>query len=410
MVKEQYVVSMKKFKKTFEDMTAGSSARMVPLIVQAFVIAVIGAVAASPARADDSVNGSGDSARDFARNSAGDSVDDSACDSIIVMFWNLENFFDWRDGGCGDSDREFSSFGQRRWTKSRFYTKCSVIAKTFMWIEDVCGRAPDAAGFAEVENRFVLQALIGSTLLRKYGYEIVHYDSPDPRGIDVALIYRNSVFRKISSRPVKVSSGCGKAPDQGFLTRDILYVALELAPAHGGKVIHFLVNHHPSKYGGADVSEPKRAAAVGTMVSVCDSVRESWGHNGEYKASGACSGPDLVCMGDFNDTPDNPILDLSGQGLENKAFELFRRGEGTIRYKGIRDMIDMFFVSESLADESEMSVCRIPFLTVRDGAYPGEKPFRTYSGPRYIGGVSDHCPILLKIKVVLSDDIGNFER
>ena len=374
MVKEQYVVSMKKFKKTFEDMTAGSSARMVPLIVQAFVIAVIGAVAASPARADDSVNGSGDSARDFARNSAGDSVDDSACDSIIVMFWNLENFFDWRDGGCGDSDREFSSFGQRRWTKSRFYTKCSVIAKTFMWIEDVCGRAPDAAGFAEVENRFVLQALIGSTLLRKYGYEIVHYDWP-----------------------VKVSSGCGKAPDQGFLTRDILYVALELAPAHGGKVIHFLVNHHPSKYGGADVSEPKRAAAVGTMVSVCDSVRESWGHNGEYKASGACSGPDLVCMGDFNDTPDNPILDLSGQGLENKAFELFRRGEGTIRYKGIRDMIDMFFVSESLADESEMSVCRIPFLTVRDGAYPGEKPFRTYSGPRYIGGVSDHCPIWMEL-------------
>ena len=126
-----------------------------------------------------------------------------AGDSLLLMFWNLENFFDYRDQGTGSSDAEFSSSGQRKWTKSRFYTKCNAIAKTFLWIGDEYGRMPDMAGFAEVENRSVLNALLYSTALRKYDYGIVHYDSPDTRGIDVALIYRKGVFRKVRSRPVR---------------------------------------------------------------------------------------------------------------------------------------------------------------------------------------------------------------
>ncbi len=322
----------------------------------------------------------------FANAAGVEKSEDRRGEPLLVMFWNLENFFDWKDGGGSGSDREFSSFGERHWTRSRFYTKCNVIAKTFLWMEDEYGRIPDVAGFAEVENMFVLNALLNSTALRKYDYEAVHYDSPDPRGIDVALIYRRSVFMKSVSRPVRVPSrhGSGQGSDSypDFRTRDILYVALQrVQGSDSGKIMHFLVNHHPSKYGGTEVSAPKRMAAMETMVSVCDSVGLA----------------DIVCMGDFNDTPDSPLFDFSGRSLVNKADSLYRKGEGTIRYRGKRDLIDMFIVSSGIAGKSVMEICMVPFLTVWDNAYPGEKPFRTYSGPRYIGGVSDHCPILLRI-------------
>lgn len=303
---------------------------------------------------------------------------------MLVMFWNLENFFDWRDGGYSDSDNEFSSFGQRHWTKGRFYAKCDAVAKALMWTEGEYGRIPDVIGVAEVENRHVLEALLENTSLRKYGYGIVHHDSPDPRGIDVALLYRKDVFRLVRERPVHVSG------NPSFRTRDILYVCLE--PAVSDRPVHFLVNHHPSKYGGAEVSVPRRKAAVGTMLSVCDSV---------YRTEGDSAW--IISMGDFNDTPDNPLLDFGnrdhGSGdLVNMAVPFSEKGEGTIRYKGKREMIDMFIVSPEVAGRSGMEVMHIPFLTVPDNAHPGDKPFRTYSGPVYIGGVSDHCPILLKIE------------
>lgn len=297
----------------------------------------------------------------------------------LVMFWNLENFFDWTDSGYSTSDNEFSSYGQRHWTKGRFRAKCDAVAKALMWTEGECGRIPDVIGVAEVENRHVLESLLGSTSLRKYGYAIVHHDSPDTRGIDVALLYRKDVFRLVRERPVHVSG------NPSFRTRDILYVCLE--SAGDGRPVHFLVNHHPSKYGGAEVSVPRRMAAVQTMLSVCDSVCRAAGDSAR-----------IICMGDFNDTPDNPLLDFTDGDMVNMAGPLSERGEGTIRYKGRREMIDMFIVSPGVACRSGMEVLYIPFLTVPDNAHPGDKPFRTYSGPVYIGGVSDHCPILLKME------------
>ena len=109
-----------------------------------------------------------------------------------VMFWNLENFFDYRCDSLSVSDAEFSSFGDRHWTKKRFYTKCNAVAKAILWIGSDEGALPDVIGLAEIENAFVLRRLLGATALRKAGYKIVHYDSPDPRGIDVALLYRTS--------------------------------------------------------------------------------------------------------------------------------------------------------------------------------------------------------------------------
>ena len=298
-------------------------------------------------------------------------------DSLVVMFWNVENFFDHVDQGTGESDKEFSSFGARHWTKRKFQTKCDDIAKSMLWIGDEYGRMPDVIGLAEVENRWVLWKLLNNTLLRKYDYKIVHFDSGDRRGIDVALLYRESVFRKVShSLKVPVVGG------ERMSTRDMLQVCLEGVT---GQKINMIVCHHPSKYGGAEESSSRRNAAMEALRGLCDSLEI------------ADPGVPVVVMGDFNDTPDGEQFSLLEGALVNMADGLFTEGYGTIRYQGVWELIDMFLVSEELASGSEMEILQIPFLMTYEKKYPGMKPLRTYSGPRYVGGVSDHCPIVLCI-------------
>ena len=303
---------------------------------------------------------------------------ESEKDGTLVMFWNLENFFDWTDQGTGESDREFSSMGERHWTRKKFYAKCDAISKTMMWMADRYGRMPDVAGFAEVENRRVLKMLLESTLLRKYGYEIVHFESGDRRGIDVSLIYRTEVFDKVGES-VRTPEFEGEKMD----TRDILTV--KLRRKSDGENVNFIVNHHPSKFGGSKASEGRRTAVMKSLSEFCDSLLKS-PENAE-----------IVAMGDFNDNPDGEQFALLEGILVNKSGILHEEREGTIRYEGRWDLIDMFFTSPDLAGRSEMHIERVPFLMMRERKHPGEKPFRTYSGPRYIGGVSDHCPIILWI-------------
>ena len=298
-------------------------------------------------------------------------------DSLVVMFWNVENFFDYVDGGTGESDREFSSYGVRHWTKRKFQAKCDDIAKSMLCIADEYGRMPDVVGLAEVENRLVLWRLLNNTLLRKYDYRIVHFDSDDRRGIDVALLYRESVFSKVShSLTVPVADGVRMS------TRDMLQVCLKDVM---GQKINMIVCHHPSKYGGTEESSSRRNAAMGALRGLCDSLEIS------------DPGVPIVAMGDFNDTPDGDQFRFLDGALVNKAEGLFEAGQGTIRYQGVWELIDMFIVSESLIDISEMKIVQMPFLMTYEKKYPGMKPLRTYSGPRYIGGVSDHCPIVLCI-------------
>ena len=301
----------------------------------------------------------------------------AAQDEKLVVFWNLENFFDYVDGGEGESDREWSSTGSRRWTKTRFYTKCDAIAKTMFWIGEKYGRMPDVIGVAEVENSGVLYKLLSSSLLRKYDYKVVHYDSHDRRGIDVALLYRSSLYRKVSS-----SVTVPEYDAQKLSTRDILQVCLESVD---GERINVLVNHHPSKYGGSQASESRRDAAMTAMRNLCDSLAI------------ADSGIPVIAMGDFNDTPDGEQFRMLDGVLVNKADSLFRAGQGTIRFEGKWDLIDMFMVSGSISEKSAMEILQLPFLMTYEKKYPGLKPLRTYSGPRYIGGVSDHCPIVLTV-------------
>ncbi len=294
-------------------------------------------------------------------------------DSLLVVFWNLENFFDWVDEGTGEAEREFSSFGARHWSRKRFYRKCDAVAKSLLWMGDRYGRMPDLVGVAEIENKGVLTKLLNGTVLRKLDYEIVHYESSDRRGIDVALLYRRSSAELLSSSK--------KRPHHDGLkmdTRDILHAQMRLA---GGLEVDFMVNHHPSKFGGGEKSRGRREAAMTTLKEMCDSLG-----NGN-----------IIAMGDFNDTPDSDSFSIIGGTLMNKGMELHERGEGTIRYEGEWDLIDMFMVGGSLAERTKMEVCRIPFLMTWEKKHPGEKPRRTYSGPRYIGGVSDHCPVILRL-------------
>ena len=293
-----------------------------------------------------------------------------AAGGVRVMFWNLENFFDFVDGGTGESDAEFSSTGPRRWTMKRFYRKCHAVAKTILW-----AGTPDIIGTAEVENRFVLRQLVTKTALRKLDYEIVHFDSPDPRGIDCALLYRASRLTLVSAKPCRVS-----AP--GLQTRDILLAGFRTLD---GDSLAVLVNHHPSKYGDGE-TDWRREVAVARLRALGDSLAAAgWSR--------------AVAVGDFNDVPENPLFRI----LE-PAFSLCRQtggpggNRGSIRFNGEWQLIDLCFVSPALAGTASFSVLEPPFLTERDAAHSGDKPLRTYSGPRYIGGVSDHRPILVRLE------------
>lgn len=291
-------------------------------------------------------------------------------DTLRVMFWNLENLFDFTDSGSGGSDADFSATGSRRWSRKRFYTKVNSVAKTILWAgESHGGRMPAAVGFAEVENAFAVRQIMLAPAFRAYDIGYVHYDSPDPRGIDVALIYDRSQLRLLRSVPHPVNGGT---------TRDILEAEFLTVK---GDTLTLLVNHHPSKYGGAS-SEALRRGAMETLAEICRSCRHP-----------------VIAMGDFNDTPDAPAFSLLDGILVNKASGLHAKGEGTIRFDGRWELIDMFMTSPDLAACADMTIPTSPFLLVKDSAHSGYKPLRTYSGPRYTGGVSDHLPILLDIPI-----------
>lgn len=296
-------------------------------------------------------------------------------DMLSVMFWNLENFYDNRDDGAGESDKEFSSSGTRRWTRRRFTAKCNTISKSIYHISDRYGRMPDFIGLAEVENERVLKRLIYDTALKKAGYSYIHFEGKDPRGIDVAALYLES-----SMKPESITRKTPVYQGDTLLTRDILHIRMNVM----GDIFDFIVNHHPSKYGGSESSQGRREAAMTAMKHLCDSLMAS----GSKK---------IVAMGDFNDNPDADSFSIIDSILSNKAEELYKRGEGTIRYEGRWDMIDMFLVSPGMDKDTMMEVVKIPFLMTKDSRHVGDKPLRTYSGPKYIGGVSDHCPVILHI-------------
>lgn len=258
-------------------------------------------------------------------------------DSLLIVFWNIENFFDYRS----------VAKPQKYWTSRRFYRKCEDISRTLMRIADSYGRMPDAVGFAEVENRFAVQQIISSTLLRKLDYKVLHCDSPDRRGIDCALIYRSSTLTLRNWSSVHILDSNGTV----IPTRDILVAEFDS--------LAVLVNHHPSQIGGK--TEPRRKA-MQTMYGIMDSLAAA-GHGR------------IISVGDFNEARWTP------QPL------------GTIRYNGVWEKIDGVFSIGGASIREE--VFADASLLTEDRTFGGLKPLRTFSGPRYLGGISDHLPIVV---------------
>ncbi len=305
-----------------------------------------------------------------------------------IVFWNLENYFDPFDDPA-TSDDEFTPTGEKRWSWKKFVKKRNDIAKVIISLG--VDNYPALIGFAEVENRFVIDQLVRSSPLAMLDYGIIHRDSPDERGIDVAMLYKRSLFRPLKTDFYRISNR-----DSSLKTRLILYAKGVLEELD---TVHVFVNHWPSKLGGESVSRPKRESAARTLRLVCDSILT------------VNSRANIIIMGDFNDTPDSGLFTSSfinppqSHPLVNLASSLKAKGVGTIKYKTEWELIDMFIVSLNLLDKNEpifcpdnaMQIYKPPFLLEDDRIYLGKKPFRCLTGPRYNGGVSDHLPIVLSI-------------
>lgn len=311
-----------------------------------------------------------------------------------IMFYNVENFFDWFDDPCTRDD-EFMPAGQMHWTERRFRVKLNNMYKVIVAAGE--WEPPEIVSFAEVENRYVLSQLVSETPLLKYHYEIVHHDSPDQRGIDVALIYRSDRMYKISDRIFRIDYADPDIPG----TRDILYCVFKI---NRKDTIHVFVNHWPSRSGGQLSSEKNRFYVAAVLKSKTDSLFRL---NHKQK---------IVILGDFNDQPDNKSLKeiLEAKLLEDtpESEQLYnlsscpskRTSCGTHKYQGNWSILDQVIVSGDLLHQNGIyllpdayKIFDPPFLLEPDDRYLGSKPYRTYSGYKYHGGFSDHLPVYIDI-------------
>jgi len=308
------------------------------------------------------------------------------------MFYNVENLFDSYNDSLTNDD-EFTPMGTRHWTWAKMNQKVVGIYKTIVAVGE--WEPPVFVGLCEIENGYVLYQLAHETPLLKYDYKIVHRDSPDPRGIDVALLFRNDLFELQESRFFKVTF----LDEPNRKTREILYVRGTLA---GIDTIHVFVNHWPSKFGGELESNSGRFAAANTLREKIDSIRVFY--------------PDarILIMGDFNDEPEStPLVDglkvcldtnsTCPSELVSIASILKSKGQGSYKYQGVWGMIDQIIVSKSLLDQKHKiytspdnaSVFKADFLLESDDSFVGDKPFRTFAGYKYHGGYSDHLPVFI---------------
>lgn len=292
---------------------------------------------------------------------------------LLVMFWNVENFFDTHDNPS-TADDPFTPRGEKFWSRKKFEKKRDDIARIIMLAAEKHGKFPAIIGLCEVENSFVLTQLVEYTPLAKMGYKFIHKDSPDARGIDVALLYREEEFKPLQREfyPLVSEDGDTLSSRLVLYTKGVLY---------GLDTLHVFVNHWPSKLGGDAQTRHKRLLASNTLKEVADSILKN------------TSNANIIVMGDFNDTPQSaPVKNLNN--MVNLA-QWSSGAEGTHKYKESWELIDQFLVSGNLL--WEMEIFAPQQLLQRDETYLGYKLRKTYSGPRYLGGISDHLPIIMKI-------------
>jgi hypothetical protein len=307
------------------------------------------------------------------------------------MFYNTENFFDCENDSLSN-DEEFTPQADRRWNESRMHSKAERIGKVIL----AAGKwnPPAFVGLCEIENLNVLELLANLAPLNNYGYKIIHKDSPDERGIDVALIYRPEVFHPIHYQTIPVVD----PTDKEFRTRDILMVSGVL---NGCDTLHIFINHWPSRYGGIMETQKYRVLAAEILK---ENIR---------KLKDACKNPKIICVGDFNDSPGDDSLkkhlgaiesnnpDVLGD-LVNLSFPWLLKSVKTIKSQYTWEVFDQWIVSDYFLEKtacynfSRAEIFDADFLLMPDSKFGGVKPRRTYTGFKYEGGFSDHLPILLR--------------
>lgn len=308
----------------------------------------------------------------------------------LVGFYNLENLFDTLDTP-DVNDSEFTPQSAKRWNTERYQAKLNNMAGVLGQIgTDVHPDGLSVVGISEIENRQVVEDLVNTPPLKDRGYEIVHYDSPDKRGIDVGLIYQPKYFKVFNHKSYLLSI---EGRDD-FFSRDQLVVSGVL----DGDTVHVLVSHWPSRRGGEKRSRPLRMEAAKLGRHIVDSLLAE---NPQAK---------ILYMGDLNDDPVDPSVkrvmrsesrkeDAVNGRMFNPMAELYAKGIGSLAYRDIWNLFDQILVSPGLANAKDdgfryfgARVFNEPFLRQKEGNFAGY-PFRTFVGDNFMGGYSDHFPV-----------------
>ncbi|MCW8803147.1 MAG: hypothetical protein OQK57_02020 [Ignavibacteriaceae bacterium] len=323
-------------------------------------------------------------------------------DSLFVASWNLQNFFDTIDDP-GKNDEQFLSNGDMEWTVDRLDKKMYNLSRVIRLMND--GRGPDLLGVCEVENQAVLDSMIYK-FLPDLHYKTAYLESPDKRGIDNGLIFNSEKFKLLNVQADTVHLS------DGWPTRLIFGANLL---TNENKKITVFVNHWPSRSGGQIESEPNRISAAQTLKGAVDRIFST-----DKSAN-------IFIIGDFNDDPVNssvletlkahPIkcdslpagFEMNSEGeLFNLSYQSFEDGEGSFKYRDTWNMLDQIIVSESLITGNDINyicnsfeVYKPDLIVTRSGQYEGT-PFPTYGGKRYLGGYSDHFPVIAKFKIMRS--------
>ena len=313
-----------------------------------------------------------------------------------VAFYNVENLFDYEDDPLTfDDDR--TPTGKDHWTEEIYHAKLKNMAQVLSEIgAETTGTSPVLIGVCEVENRRVLEDLLNQEPLIDKDYGIVHFDSPDRRGIDVALLYQKKIFTPTNYEAHELKIYEDNDPTQRIYTRDQLLVSGIL----DGEKIHIIVNHWPSRSGGEARSRFKRMKAAKLNKQIIDSLFSE----DPYAK--------IITMGDLNDDPNSPSVrevlkpkknkeKVGLRELYNPMEELFKKGLGTLAYRDGWNLFDQMIVSAELTKTEYTSyrfykagIYNKSYLANPRGQYKGY-PYRSYADGGFTGGYSDHFPVYL---------------
>jgi hypothetical protein len=304
----------------------------------------------------------------------------------VVAFYNCENFYDTTNQVIVN-DEEFLPNSAKGYSASRYAQKTAQLGKVIFGLGQLGNKEGLALlGVAEIENQYVLEKVIQSNAIKKYQYQYIHFNSKDPRGIDVALIYQPRFFKPYQYKTYSLKDA---NHFQDYATRDILLVKGQLQQ----QWVYILVNHWPSRRGGSSLAKKNRIWAATTCKRIMDSIQKI-DQNAYW-----------IVMGDFNDNPTNKSLKTLG--LDNPFLPLFRQGQGTLAFRDSWNLFDQILLSrnwqnnQSALTHYKPIIYKTPDMIETQGKFTGY-PKRTWNGDQFRGGYSDHFPVALIFKPNLS--------